>query len=54
MGDDRLYVGPENSGYKLLLGLYKNKVDKNEEVSILIDGVQGHALIADECVFIKT
>lgn len=53
MGDDRLYVGPENSGYKLLHGLYKNEVDKDEEVPILIDGVQGHALIADECVVIE-
>lgn len=49
-GDDKMYIGPENKGYKLVHGLYKNKTQKSLEVAISIDGVQGMILIADECV----
>lgn len=45
-----MYVGPANKGYKLIDGLYKNKTEKDFEVAISIDGVQGTVLIADECV----
>lgn len=47
-----MYVGPDNKGYKLLHGLYKNKTEKTLEVAISIDGVQGMVLIAEECVSI--
>lgn len=47
-----MYVGPENKGYKLLHGLYKEKTEKTLEVAISIDGVQGMVLIAEECVAI--
>lgn len=47
-----MYVGPENKGYKLLHGLYKNKTEKTLEVAISIDGVQGMVLIAEECIAI--
>lgn len=51
-GDDKMYVGPENKGYKLVHGLYKNKTEKTMEIAISIDGVQGMILIADESVAI--
>lgn len=49
-GDDKLYVGPGNKGYKLLRETYKNEIDPSTEVPILVDGVQGTILIAEECV----
>lgn len=49
-GDDRLYVAPGNTGYKFIRGLYINEVDKDEESSMLIDGVQGTVLLTDESV----
>lgn len=48
-GDDKLYVGPGNSGFALIKELYKNKTHKTE-VPILVDGVQGTILTAEECV----
>lgn len=47
-GDDKLYVGPENKGYKLIRETYNN--DTSAEVPILIDGVQGTILTAEECL----
>ncbi|XP_014299681.1 5'-3' exoribonuclease 2 homolog [Microplitis demolitor] len=49
-GDDRLYIGPGNSGYDLIKGLYKNKVDFNTETEISIDGMRGTVLLAEDCV----
>lgn len=49
-GDEKMYVGPGNKGYKLMIGIYKNDVDKDEEVPFSIDGVQGFSLAAEECV----
>lgn len=50
LGSDRLYVAPDNSGYRLISGLYKNEMEDTEEVPILIDGVQGTVLVSEECV----
>jgi len=50
LGDDRLYIGPGNPGYKLLKDLYKNKIDDNVEVPVSIEGMQGNVLITEECV----
>lgn len=49
-GDDRMYVSSSNPNYKKVYALYKNKSDADVELPILIDGVQGHILTADECV----
>lgn len=49
-GDDRMYIGPDNKGYKFLEGLYKNDTNKTEEIAFSIEGVQGTVLLADECV----
>lgn len=49
-GDDKLYVGPGNSGYAQMAGFYKKKIDAKKESSICIDGVQGAVLISDENV----
>ena len=49
-GDDRLYLGPGNSNYDFIKGLYKNKVKQDEEVEISIDGMRGKILLADDCV----
>lgn len=49
-GDDRLYIGPGNSGYELLKGLYENKIGYDAEVEICIDGMRGKVLLAHDCV----
>lgn len=49
-GDDKLYVSPSNKGYKFVKGLYDNKTKLDTDVPILIDGVQGTILVADECI----
>lgn len=49
-GDDKLYVGPNNQGFKLLKEIYNNKTDASTEVPLLVEGVQGTVLLADECV----
>ena len=49
-GDDRLYVGPGNSNYDFIKGLYINNIKSDEEVEISIDGMRGSVLLADDCV----
>ncbi|XP_066597971.1 5'-3' exoribonuclease 2 homolog [Prorops nasuta] len=49
-GDDRLYVGPANSGYDFISGLYANKVEFNAETEISVDGMRGVVLLSDDCV----
>ncbi|XP_068081097.1 5'-3' exoribonuclease 2 homolog [Anabrus simplex] len=49
-GDDRLYVAPKNSGFVFVKGLYENKIFKEEEVDIGIDGMRGKVLLAEDCV----
>ncbi|XP_031786380.1 5'-3' exoribonuclease 2 homolog [Nasonia vitripennis] len=49
-GDDRLYVGPDNSGFTFLKGLYENKIGYDQEVEICIDGMRGTVLLAEDCV----
>ena len=40
----------KNSGFNFVKGLYENKVDRNEEVDVMIDGMRGTVLLADDCV----
>ncbi|KAL7301513.1 hypothetical protein TKK_0005948 [Trichogramma kaykai] len=49
-GDDRLYVGPSNSGYTFLKGLYDNNIGYDSEVEVCIDGMRGTVLLAKDCV----
>lgn len=49
-GDDKLYISPENQGFKMIKEMYTNKTAKSTEAPILIDGVQGTVLIAGENV----
>lgn len=45
-----MYIATANQNYKKVYALYKNKSDADVELPLLIDGVQGHILIAEECV----
>lgn len=48
-GDDKLYLGPANRGYKQLTALYKKKNDAKKEIPIEnMDGIQGTVLINDD------
>lgn len=49
-GSDRLYIGMGNDGYDLIKGFYTNRVDRNTENAISIDGMRGNVLLADDCV----
>lgn len=49
-GDDRLYVEPTNSQFNFIKGLYTNKIKRDEEVEVSIDGMRGAVLLADDCV----
>ncbi|GLV43464.1 Rat1 5'-3' exoribonuclease [Carabus blaptoides fortunei] len=49
-GDDRLYVEPRNSGFMTIKALYTNGIPKDQETPIVIDGMQGTVLVADDCV----
>ncbi|XP_033216725.1 5'-3' exoribonuclease 2 homolog [Belonocnema kinseyi] len=49
-GDDRLYVGPGNSNYDFIKGLYTNNIKSDEEVEISIDGMRGTILLAEDCI----
>ena len=49
-GDDRLYVGIENSGYNFVKGLYKNRIGFDKEVEISIDGMRGTVFLSEDCV----
>lgn len=49
-GDDRLYVSTTNEGYSLLDGLYQQKVEKNAESAVTIQGMRGTVLLSDDCV----
>ncbi|XP_012232131.1 5'-3' exoribonuclease 2 homolog isoform X1 [Linepithema humile] len=49
-GDDRLYVGTENSGYSFVKGLYTNRLGYNKEIEISVDGMRGTVLLSEDCV----
>lgn len=49
-GDDRLYVCDKNSCYKMLCGLYQQKVDQEAECAVAVDGMRGTVLISEICV----
>lgn len=51
-GMDRLYVQQDNSKYELLKDLYLNKSNYENTTSILIDGMEGKVMLADDCVVI--
>lgn len=50
LGDDRLYVSPGCSGYKLLCKFNENENDFEQEFPISIDGMQGLILKSEENV----
>ncbi|VVC35428.1 Hypothetical protein CINCED_3A013490 [Cinara cedri] len=49
-GMDRLYVQSDNSKYGLLKDLYLNKSNYENLTSVLMDGMEGKVLLADDCV----
>lgn len=49
-GEERLYIGPESSAYKLVSTYYKENMDCNTEIPILIDGMKGTILLTKENV----
>lgn len=49
-GDDRLYISSNHGNYDFLKGLYEQNVSDNEETAILMDGMKGTVLLANECI----
>lgn len=49
-GDNKLYVAPSNEGFSFIRGLYQNKIDGDELVSISIQGMQGKVALDGDCV----
>lgn len=49
---DRLYIQQDNSKYGLLKELYLNKSNYEDLTSILIDGMEGKVMLANDCVTI--
>ncbi|KAL7298557.1 hypothetical protein TKK_0008331 [Trichogramma kaykai] len=48
--DDRLYIGPSNSGYSFLKRLYDNNIGYDSEVEVCMDDMWGKVLLARDCV----
>jgi len=49
---DRLYIQQDNSKYELLKGLYLTDTNYKSLTSVLIDGMEGKVMLADDCVTI--
>uniref|UniRef100_A0A6M2DFT6 5'-3' exoribonuclease n=1 Tax=Xenopsylla cheopis TaxID=163159 RepID=A0A6M2DFT6_XENCH len=49
-GDDRLYVHKDNSQYGFIRGLYKNNLNPDDEFNVLMQGMSGRVLLAEDCV----
>lgn len=49
-GDDRLYLSNLHDQFKFLNGLYENGIDPNIETDVLIDGMKGRVLLAENRV----
>lgn len=49
-GDERLYISKHHDNHKFLTGLYNNGIDPNVETDVLIDGMQGRVLLAEDNV----
>jgi len=47
---DRLYIQQDNSKYGLLKDLYLDKTNFENLTSVLIDGMEGKVMLADDCV----
>lgn len=47
---DRLYIQQDSSKYGLLKDLYLNKANYENLTSVLIDGMEGKVMLADDCV----
>jgi len=47
---DRLYIQQDNSKYELLKELSFNEDNYENLTSILIDGMEGTVMMADDCV----
>lgn len=50
LGDDKLYLGRGNKGYKLLTKYYESETDFCRELPISVDGMQGLVLLSKENV----
>lgn len=49
-GMDRLYIQQDNTKYELLKELYLDKDNYENLTSVLIDGMEGKVMLADDCV----
>jgi len=49
---DRLYIQQDNSKYELLKDLYLTKTNYENLTSVLIDGMEGKVMLANDCVTI--
>lgn len=49
-GDDRMYVTVGNRGYGTIKGLYDQNIDPEQEASIVLDGMGGTVLLAEDCI----
>lgn len=47
---DRLYIQQDNSKYELLKDLYLTKINYEKLTPVLIDGMEGKVMLADDCV----
>lgn len=51
-GMDRLYVQQDNSKYGLLKELYQDRANYENFTSVVIDGMEGKVMLAEDCVTI--
>jgi hypothetical protein len=51
-GMDRLYIQEDNAKYGLLKELSLDKTNSQNLTSVLIDGMEGKVMLADDCVTI--
>ncbi|XP_022908631.2 5'-3' exoribonuclease 2 homolog [Onthophagus taurus] len=49
-GDDRLYVANGNRAHGIIKALYSERIDKDFETAVKIDGMSGTVLLADDYV----
>lgn len=49
-GMDRLYIQQDSSKYGLLKDLYLNNTNYENSTTVLIDGMEGKVMLADDCI----
>lgn len=47
---DRLYIQQDNSKYNLLKDMYLDKPNYEHSTSIVIDGMEGKVMLAEDCI----